>query len=267
MSKQLSPVELGGKIRRIRKQNGFSQEEIAGILQIPRSSVVQIEKGNRNISIVELLTLSETLGFSLDKFLTSSYEQASEILIVHEPEIETEIDIMRDSVPFLNRKKLETVLLYITGECGAKPNMDVSLLMSLLYFCDFNHYEIHEEQLTGLLYTKQSYGPSSEELITIIREMELEKKLLRFKSNYLGKPHLKYLPGIHANLKEISAAEKKVIDRVIEQFSDWPASALYDYTREDIPWQASDLGEPIDYELVFYRKAPYSVRIYSEDYK
>lgn len=264
MRKQISPEELGVKIKRLRKQNGFSQEEIALILQIPRSSVVQMEKGNRNISIMELLTLSETLGFSVDKFLTSSYEQDSEILIVREPEIEAEIDIMRNSIPSLKKKKLESVLLYITGECGAKPNMDVSLLMSLLYFCDYNYYEIHEEQLTGLLYTKQSFGPSSDQLVRIISEMEAEKKLLRIKSSYLGKPQIKYLPGIHANLKQINAAEINVIDRVIEQFSDWPSSALNAYSKEDMPWKASDLGEAMDLELVFYRRPPYSARIYTE---
>jgi transcriptional regulator with XRE-family HTH domain len=266
MSEHVSLEELGRKIRRIRKLNGFSQNEIASIIKIPRSAVVQIEKGNRNISIIELLTLSQALGFSIDKFLTSSYEQPIDNLVVHEPAIESEVEVLRNSVPVLNRAKLDNVLLYITGACGAKPNMDINLLMNLLYFCDFNYYEIHEEQLTGLQYTKQSFGPSPEQLFLIIKEMEADKKLLRFKSSYSGKPHVRYLPGTHANLKEISAAAKKVIDQVIDQFSDWPAEVLNSFSKEDMPWKASDLGEPIDYELVFYRKLPYSVRIYKDDY-
>ena len=267
MSEHISPEELGRKIKSIRKLNGFSQEEIASLIKIPRSAVVQIEKGNRNISIIELLTLSEALGFSIDKFLTSSYELALDSLIVHEPVIESKVEALRNSFPVLNRTKLDNVLLYITGACGAKPNMDINLLMNLLYFCDFNYYEIHEEQLTGMQYTKQSFGPSADQLFMILKEMEADKKLLRFKNNYSGKPLVKYLPGMHANLKEISAAAKKVIDQVIDQFSDWPAKALNSFSKEDMPWRASDLGEPIDYELVFYRRPPYSVRIYKDDYK
>ena len=157
MSEHVSSEELGRKIKRIRKLNGFSQDEIARIIKIPRSAVVQIEKGNRNISIIELLTLSQALGFSIDKFLTSSYEQPLDSLVVHEPVIESKVEVLRNSFPVLNRTKLDNVLLYITGACGAKPNMDINLLMNLLYFCDFNYYEIHEEQLTGMQYTKQSF--------------------------------------------------------------------------------------------------------------
>lgn len=264
MGKQLSPQELGGKIKRIRKQNGFSQADIASILEIPRSSMVKIEKGTRGISLLELSTLSESLGFSIDKFLTSNYEPNSGKQMVQEPEIEAEIETERTSVPVLKRSKLEAILLYITGKCGALPNMDINLLLNLLYFCDYNFYEVHEVQLSGLLYTKQSYGPSSDQLLQIIKEMEAADRLLRFKSSYSGKPQIKYLPGDHPNLKKINAAEKKVIDRVLEQFSDWPASVLNDYSKEDMPWKASTLGEAMDYELVFYRKTPYSVRIYSE---
>lgn len=135
--------------------------------------------------------------------------------------------------------------------------MDVNLLLSLLYFCDFNFYEIHEEQLTGLLYKKESFGPSPALALNLIKELENEKKLLSFKSSYAGVPHIKYFPGAIANLKLISA---------IEQYSDWPANRLNSYAREDMPWKATKPGEAIDYELVFYRRPPYSVRIYEEDF-
>jgi transcriptional regulator with XRE-family HTH domain len=265
MSMPLSTEEIGKRLRRLRKKKGFSQDDIARILKIPRPSVVQMEKGNRNISLLEMNILSETLGFSIDNFLTASYEAPSEIAIVAEPEVESGIAAMRDSTPVLKKGKLETVLLHITTQCGAKPNMDVALLLNLLYFCDFNHYELHEEQLTGLLYTKQSFGPSPEQALKLIKEMEDEKKLLRYKSSYANVPHIKYLPGAQADLMRINAAEKEVIDLVIEQFSSWPASRLSTYAREDMPWKATELREPIDYELVFYRRPPYSVRFYEED--
>ena len=190
----------------------------------------------------------------------------SDIEMVAEPEVGSDIGLMRDSTPALKKGKLKTVLLYLVTQCGAKPNMDANLLLSLLYFCDFNYYEIHEEQLTGLLYKKESFGPSPKQALALIKEMENEKSLLRFKSSYTGIPHVKYLPGIVANLKLISAAEKELIDRVIDQYSDWSASRLSTYSREDMPLKATKQGESIDYELVFYRRPPYTVRIYEEDF-
>ena len=49
--------------------------------------------------------------------------------------------------------------------------------------------------------------------------------------------------------------------------SDWSASAISDYSHNDIPWKATEDGEIINYELAFYRELPYSVRVYDEDDK
>ena len=47
--------------------------------------------------------------------------------------------------------------------------------------------------------------------------------------------------------------------------SDWSASAITDYSHKDMPWLASKEGEEINYELTFYRDAPYSVRNYGNE--
>ena len=58
----------------------------------------------------------------------------------------------------------------------------------------------------------------------------------------------------------------EVIDRVLAQFSPWPANALSAYTMEEMSLRATKEGEAIDYELAFYRRPPHSVRIYDEDW-
>ena len=57
----------------------------------------------------------------------------------------------------------------------------------------------------------------------------------------------------------------EVIDKVIEQMSDWSASAISSYSHKDMPWLASKEGEEINYELAFYRDAPFSVRNYGDE--
>jgi len=265
MSTHLNSRQLGEKLKNIRMENGFSQEDVARMLKVSRSSVVQMEKGNRQVSAIELSLLSEALSFSVDEFLSTAYEVPIAMAIAEEPEFDSETTVIRDSVPKLNRIKLETVILYITSKCGAQPRMDVNLLYNLLYLCDFNHYELCEEQLTGLLYTKQTFGPLPEHINEILKEMEQKEKLQKFKAVYNGVPLIKYLPGVHPNLMKLSAAEKEVIDRVLEQFSHWPAAALNAYCREEMPWKATKQGEAIEYELVFYRKPPHAVRIYDDD--
>ena len=78
MTARLSPEQIGKRIAELRKQKGFSQEDLAKFLKISRSSVAQMELGNRNISVPELIQLSEALGFSLDKFLSKDYKTGKE---------------------------------------------------------------------------------------------------------------------------------------------------------------------------------------------
>jgi hypothetical protein len=43
------------------------------------------------------------------------------------------------------------------------------------------------------------------------------------------------------------------------------ATQISDYSHNDVPWLTTEDGKVIDYESVFYRTAPYSVRDYRED--
>ena len=90
-------------------------------------------------------------------------------------------------------------------------------------------------------------------------------QLQRIKTEYHGYPQTRYIPMEKADLTKMTAAGKDVIDRVIDRFSDWPASAISEYSHKDLPWKATDDGEIIDYELVFYRESSFSVRTYEDE--
>jgi hypothetical protein len=90
-------------------------------------------------------------------------------------------------------------------------------------------------------------------------------QLQRVKTGYHGYPQTRYLPLVKADLTELKASETEIIDSVIEQMSDWSAAAISNYSHKDMPWLASKDGEAINYELAFYREAPFSVRNYGDD--
>ncbi|HSZ34196.1 MAG TPA: type II toxin-antitoxin system antitoxin SocA domain-containing protein, partial [Puia sp.] len=109
------------------------------------------------------------------------------------------------------------------------------------------------------------YGPVPQKLDSIVNKMMDKKMLERVKTDYHGYPQTRYLPLIKADLTLLKASEKEVIDKVIQQFSDWSASAISNYSHKDMPWLASKEGELINYELAFYREAPFSVRNYGNE--
>ena len=124
---------------------------------------------------------------------------------------------------------------------------------------------MYEEHLTGAKYRKLPYGPVPQKLDTIILQMIEKDQIKRVKTEYHGYPQIRYIPLVKADLTEMKASEKEVIDRVIEQMSDWSAAAISNYSHLDKPWKASNDGEDISYNLVFYRRPPHSVRVYEED--
>jgi transcriptional regulator with XRE-family HTH domain len=262
MNIELSQKQIGQRITELRKIKGLSQEDLAKSVKISRPSLAQIELGNRCVDILELQKLSLVLEFSLDDFMSKDFSASQDVDVKEEKKAKKE---ERISVPTLQVNKFKNVLLYILERCAGKPNVGETVLYKLLYFSDFNYYELYEEHLTGAKYRKLPYGPVPQKLDTIIGQMIEKGQLQRVKTEYHGYPQIRYLPLEKADLTELRASEKEIIDKVIEQMSDWSAAMLSNYSHGDKPWKASKDGEEINYELAFYRRPPYSIRVYEDD--
>ncbi len=263
MAATLSQKEIGKRIMELRKAKGFSQDELARDLGIPRSSLAQIELGNRYVDVIELHKLSLLLEFSLDEFLSKDFKSNKEqIKEEAKPAEKTE---ERISVPTLKVSKFKNILLYILEKCAGKPNVGETVLYKLLYFSDFNYYELYEEHLSGAKYRKLPFGPVPRRFDTIVDSMIERGEIKKIKTDYYGKTQTRYLPLKKADLTQLKASEKEVLDAVIEQMSDWSAATISNYSHNDMPWKASKEGEEIEYELAFYRETPYSVRNYGNE--
>ncbi|MEI6139966.1 MAG: type II toxin-antitoxin system antitoxin SocA domain-containing protein [Mariniphaga sp.] len=261
MSTELTQKQIGERITILRKAKGLSQENLAKSINLSRPSLAQIELGNRCLDVLELQRLSMVLGFSLDDFMSENFAVKQEKDSQIEPKSTTE----RISAPTLNPNKLKNVLLYLIGRCAGKPNVGETVLYKLLYFCDFNYYELYEEHLTGATYRKLPFGPVPNKIDSLLGQMMENGQIQRVKTEYYGKTQSRYIPLVKADLTQLKASEKEVIDRVFEQMSDWTATTISDYSHKDLPWEVADDGKAISYELVFYRENPYSVRVYDEN--
>ena len=253
--------EVSKKIKAIREKLGLSQEALANQLGINRVAISQIENGDRKISAEEIAKLSKIFNIPTDVLL--SLDKDIEVVLEKyrrsKPKKKTDIRI---SVPLKNLEKFKEVLLYILGKVGSKHNVGQTVLYKLLYYIDFDFYERYEEQLIGATYIKNHHGPTPKEFIKIVEEME-GKDLIKVGDEYFKYPQTKYLPKRKPDLTKLKAHEIKMIDEVIERLSDLNATEISEYSHNDVPWQATEEGEIIDYESVFYRTPPYSVRDYS----
>ena len=254
--------KIGQRIKKLRKEIGMSQQGLADRLSVLRPTISQMENGERKVTAEELIKLSQILNTSVQYLM--GLEDQPEIVLRERREKMTKPQ-MRINVPAKNLDRFREVLLYILGKVGSKPNVGETVIYKLLYFIDFNYYEKYEEQLIGATYLKNQHGPTPIEFKRIIEKMIKDKEIEKVKSTYFAFPQTKYLPLRKPNLSKLKANEMELIEDVLCRLSDMNAVQISEYSHNDVPWLTTESGKEIEYESVFYRTAPYSVREYSDD--
>ncbi len=63
-------IRLGERIRRLRKERGWTQVVMAERVGIDRSFLAEVESGTRNISILNLRAIAEGLEVSLSRLFS-----------------------------------------------------------------------------------------------------------------------------------------------------------------------------------------------------
>lgn len=255
--------EIGRRIRQLREEAGLSQDALAKQLKLPRPAISQIESGARKVAADELLGLSQVFHVPVDDLLNPA--KKPEVRLYTEKEEKAAKPQMRISVPQKNLQKFREVLLYVLNRVGSRPNVGETVIYKLLYFMDFDFYEKYEEQLVGATYMKNQYGPTPIEFAKIVEKMIGDGEIEKVRSEYFKLQQTKYLPHRKPDLAKLKANEIEVIDDVLNRLSDMNASQIRAYSHGDVPWVTTDDGEVIEYESVFYRTPPYSVRAYAEE--
>ena len=228
-------------IKKLRAEYGMSQDELARRLNISRPTLVKIEKGERPLKLQEKKMVSEIF----------------DLVQAHSDDSKSDIRI---DIPQKKLDKFKEVLLYILEKVGGKPNVGLTVLYKLLYFIDFDYYEKYEEQLMGLTYIKNHHGPTPKEFIKVIKAMKDSGEIEEVKSTYFTFEQKKFLPRVKADTSKLTGREIELINLVLAKLSDMSATTLSEYSHHDVPWMSHEDGEVINYESVFYRNDPYSVR-------
>lgn len=74
MKKYPSLVILGNRIRKLREEAGFSQEDFATHAQLGRSFYGRIERGEQNVSVFTIIKIAIALNVEISKLFPSLSE-------------------------------------------------------------------------------------------------------------------------------------------------------------------------------------------------
>ena len=70
-------VRFGTRLRSIRLERGISQEKLAELADLHRTYVSSIERGERNVSLVNIERLAAALGVSMAELMPDTADQPS----------------------------------------------------------------------------------------------------------------------------------------------------------------------------------------------
>src|SRR3989338_314729 len=258
-------ANFGKFIQQQRAKHDMTQEYVAYALKISRPTYVQIEQGERDLTVTEAKKLAAVFDIPFESFLEGKEDMKTVVKIESEKKAARKAkDEIRISVPQEKAEKFEQTLLYILAKIGGKPNIGQTVLYKLLYFIDFDYYEKFEEQLIGAKYIKNHYGPTPVMFAKFIERLEKKGKVEKIKSKFYKHEQTKYLvnPNEQLNLSALSAQELAHIDWEIDRLGDLTATQISALSHLDTPWITAKDREALEYEHVFYRPEETSVREY-----
>ena len=152
----------------------------------------------------------------------------------------------------IHKEKYTDLIMYILFRCSGKPNLGKTVLCTVMYFIDFNYYEIYEEFFTKETYIKSKRGIKPKHFRKITEELIAKKQLFLRKEPYYNRIIHKYYPTIIPILT-FSQKELVVINSCINSLIDNNASTITKYACQDKPLRKAKLNDKISYEDVFLR--------------
>lgn len=158
-------------------------------------------------------------------------------------------------------EKFKQFLQYVIHKTSNISNVGKTVLYKILYFTDFNYYELFEEKLSGETYLKHLYGPAPCDFNEVIHELKTEGLIKENLTNYMY-PQKKFTSTIEPDTSKFTKKELEFIDKSIDNYSSFNATKISEHSHKDTPYFVAEDFEELDYELVFYRGQEHSVRVY-----
>ena len=151
------------------------------------------------------------------------------------------------------KRRYMTILLYIISRCMDKPTLGKTVLSYLLYFADFNYYELYGRSITNETYRKSKKGLIiSTHFDKIIKELVRYNLLYTRKEDYFQRKINRYYITKFVNI-ELSYFEYLIIEDVILKYGNFNAKEISEYACKDFPYVITDFGDNLEYFYVNYR--------------
>ncbi|MDR2109591.1 MAG: helix-turn-helix domain-containing protein [Coriobacteriales bacterium] len=221
-------MDFAGRLRQIREQHGLSQEDIARVLGISRTTVGDIEKGRRDITYGEMQKLAAFLRIGIADLITSR------------------------STLGASQAKYREMLMQAALSFRKVANKDVpkTFLAKLVYLADFAWFYQHLEPMSGLPYYRREYGSVADEYFTALGTL-VDAGQLQTVSGRQAQWYRPVIPEDQPFVPQyLSIQEVELIEQIVDKWKDATTAQIVDFTHNQLPWQICQPNEMIPYSLI-----------------
>jgi hypothetical protein len=150
-----------------------------------------------------------------------------------------------------DREKFKTVILYTCYKCEAHQ-LGAVKLHKVLYYADMLHYAHVGTPMTGSTYRKRAHGPTSDDLLPILRELEKTGAINVRDVDYFGYRKKEYVARDSAEIERLGDIEIELLDEVIDFVCrNNSAKTISEYSHNRA-WEMAEFGEVLPYHSAFH---------------
>ena len=145
-----------------------------------------------------------------------------------------------------DRDKMRAVILRACYACGP-DQLGATKLHKVLYFLDMISYAHRGEAVTGATYRKRPFGPTADQLLSLLRDMQTSGDIEIRENNYHGFLKREFLPLVVEPDNVLSNEDSAILDDVIEFVCKMnTAKGISEYSHQ-APWEMAEFGDVISY--------------------
>lgn len=150
------------------------------------------------------------------------------------------------STPQFDRDKMRAVILHACYACEPE-DLGAVKLNKVLYYTDMIGYAHRRQAVTGATYRKRPNGPTTDQLLFQLREMEREGEIEVRSVDYHGFTKKEYIPLVDEPEAILNEVERDILNDVVEFVCRRnTAKSISDYSHK-LPWEMAEMGGEIPY--------------------
>jgi transcriptional regulator with XRE-family HTH domain len=222
-------------LRRLREQHALSQVHVAAVLKVSRATYIAIEQGHRELSLRDAITITTLYGITLDNLVAEH--------IPNEP------------------KYAEMIQSLLRFAADDKYVLKKTKLAKLLYITDFSWYYVHHKSMSGVSYRHTPLGPTPDILFRLLDDLEFAGVIAItqvVRDDYHMYEISETRTALGTPLKLLTARELDHIRAIWQTWSKATTAEILKFTTEQIPYQQTNPGAIIPYELI-RQAAPHEI--------